>query len=69
MRVVEPSSRPRTSTATNILDKWLSPPGIEYMCELEPLWLDADLAEKVQMGGIRIRIHENGLIWAGRLTT
>jgi hypothetical protein len=33
-------------TAAKILDERPSPSGVEYRCELEPLWLAADLVEK-----------------------
>ena len=52
-----------------IVDKRSSSSGIEYMCELEPLWLAADLVGKTQMGGVHIRSYENGLIRAGRVAT
>ena len=39
-----------TFTTTKILDKRSSSCGVEYRCELEPLWLAADLVEEVQMG-------------------
>jgi hypothetical protein len=54
---------------SNILDKRSSSSGIEYKCELEPLWLAADLAERAQMGRVRIRSYENGLIRDRRLKT
>jgi len=52
-----------------IFDKRLSPSGVEYRCELEPLWLAANLVGKAQMGGVHIRTYENGLILARRLGT
>jgi hypothetical protein len=52
-----------------IVDKRSSSSGIEYMCELEPLWLAADSVGKRQMGGVHIRGYENGLIRAGRVAT
>jgi hypothetical protein len=36
-----------TFTTTKILDKRSSPCGVEYRCELEPLWLPADLVKEV----------------------
>jgi hypothetical protein len=33
-------------TAAKILNERPSPSGVEYRCELEPLWLAADLVEK-----------------------
>jgi hypothetical protein len=33
-------------TAAKVLDERPSPSGVEYRCELEPLWLAADLVEK-----------------------
>jgi hypothetical protein len=56
------------STA-KILDKRSSPSGIENRCELEPLWLAADLMEGAQTGHVHIRSYENGLVRAGRLKT
>ena len=50
--------------AMRILDKWSSQPGVEYKCELELLWLAADLVEKAQVGRIHIRNYENGLLRA-----
>jgi hypothetical protein len=50
-----------------IVDKRSSSSGIEYMCELEPLWLAADLVGKTQMGGVHIRGYENGRIRARRV--
>ncbi|OLE53157.1 MAG: hypothetical protein AUG51_14500 [Acidobacteria bacterium 13_1_20CM_3_53_8] len=54
-------------TATKILDKRPSPSGVEYRCELAPLWLSLDLVEKTKMGRVQIRNYENGLIRANRL--
>lgn len=56
-------------TAAKILDKRPSPFRFEYRCESEPLWLIADLVEKVKMGRVHIRSYENGLIQANRLGT
>ena len=42
-----------------VLDKRSSSSGVEYKCELEPLWLAADLAERAQMGRVHIRSYEN----------
>jgi hypothetical protein len=56
-------------TAAKILDKRLSLFGFEYRCELEPLWLTADLVENVKMGRVHIRSYENSLIQANRLGT
>jgi hypothetical protein len=54
-------------TVAKILDERPSPSGVEYRCELEPLWLAADLIEKAKMGRVHIRSYENGLIQANRL--
>jgi hypothetical protein len=54
-------------TTVKILDKWSTASGVEDECELEPLWLDADLVEKARMGRVCIRGYENGLVRAGRL--
>jgi len=51
-------------TTARILDKRLSPFGVEYRCELKPLWLPAELVREVPMGGVRVRSYENGLIRA-----
>jgi hypothetical protein len=48
-------------TTTKILDKRLSPCGVEYRCELEPLWLPADLVKEVQMGYVHIRVTRRDL--------
>jgi hypothetical protein len=56
-------------TTAKILDKRSSPFEVEYRCELEPLWLPAELVKEVPMGGVRVRSYENGLIQAGRLRT
>ena len=58
-----------TFTTTKILDKRSSPYGVEYRCELEPLWLAADLVEEVQMGCVHVRSYEKGLVRAARLDT
>jgi hypothetical protein len=58
-----------TFTTTKILDKRSSPCGVEYRCELEPLWLPADLVKEVQMGCVHIRSYEKGLVRAARLDT
>ena len=42
------------STIAKILDERPSPSGVEYKCELEPLWLAADLIEKAKMGRVHI---------------
>jgi hypothetical protein len=47
-------------TVAKILDKWLSPSRVEYRCELEPLWLAADLVEKVKIGRVHILNYKNG---------
>jgi hypothetical protein len=52
-----------------ILDERLSPSGVEYSCELEPLWLAADLVGKAKMGHAHIRNYKNSLIRANRLGT
>jgi hypothetical protein len=52
-----------------VLNKRSSSSGVEYKCELEPLWLAADLVERVQMGHVHIRSYENGLIREERLKT
>jgi hypothetical protein len=36
-----------TFTTAKILDKRSSPCRVEYRCELEPLWLPADLVKEV----------------------
>ena len=36
-------------TMVKVLDKRSSSSGVEYKCELEPLWLAADLVERAQM--------------------
>jgi hypothetical protein len=46
-------------TIVKILGKRSSQSSVEYECELEPLWMPADLVERVQMGR---RNYENGLI-------
>jgi hypothetical protein len=56
-------------TTVKVLDKRSSSSGVEYKCELEPLWLAADLAERAQMGRVHIRSYENGLIRDRRLKT
>ena len=48
-------------TTVKVLDTRSSSSGVEYKCELEPLWLAADLAERAQMGRVHIRSYENGL--------
>ena len=42
---------------------------IKYKCELETLWLAADLVERAQIGRVSIRSYENGLIPEGRFNT
>jgi hypothetical protein len=54
-------------TIIKILDKRSNASGVKYECELEPLWLAADLVEKARMGRVYIRGYENGLVRAGRL--
>jgi hypothetical protein len=44
-------------------------PGSSRQCELEPLWLAADMAERPQMGRVHIRSYENGLVRDRRLKT
>jgi hypothetical protein len=60
---------PAIINVSKVLDKRSSSSGVEYKCELEPLWLAADLVEGTQMGRIRIRSYENGLIRDRRLKT
>jgi len=56
-------------TAAKVLDERPSPSGVEYRCELEPLWLAAELVEKAEIGRVHIRSYKNGLIQANRLGT
>jgi hypothetical protein len=56
-------------TIARILDKRLSPFGVEYRCELEPLWLPTELVKEIPIGDVRVRSYENGLIRADRLGT
>jgi hypothetical protein len=56
-------------TAAKVLDEQPSPSGVEYRCELESLWLAADLVEKAKMGRVHIRNYKNGLIQANSLGT
>jgi hypothetical protein len=56
-------------TTVKVLDKRSSSSGVEYKCELEPLWLAADLVERAQMGRVHIRSYENGLVRDRRLKT
>jgi len=56
-------------TTIKILDKRSSSSGVKYKCELEPLWLATDLAERAQIGRVHIRSYENGLVRDRRLKT
>jgi hypothetical protein len=56
-------------TTMKVLDKRSSLSGVEYKCEFAALWLAADLAERAQMGRVRIRSYENGLVRDRRLKT
>ena len=56
-------------TTTKILDKRSSASGVEYKCEIEPLWLAADLVEKAKTGRVQVRSYENGLVRVGRIGT
>ena len=56
-------------TILKIIDKKLGPSGVEYECELGPLWLAADLVGKAKTGRGQIRSHEKGLVRPGRLGT
>jgi hypothetical protein len=58
-----------TFTTTKILDKRSSPCEVEYRCELEPLWLPADLVTEVQMGCVHVWSYEKALVRAARLDT
>jgi hypothetical protein len=60
---------PAIINVSKVLDKRSSSSGVKYKCELEPLWLAADLVEGIQMGRVRIRSYENGLIRDRRLKT
>jgi hypothetical protein len=60
---------PAIVNVSKVLDKRSSSSGVEYKCELEPLWLAADLVEGAQMGRVCIRSYENGLIRDRRLKT
>jgi hypothetical protein len=51
-------------TIVKILDKRSNASGVAYECELEPLWLAADLVEKARMERVCIRGYENGLVRA-----
>jgi hypothetical protein len=52
-----------------IVDKRSSSCGVEYRCNLEPLWLSTDLVKRAQMGRVHIRRYENGLVRHKRLQT
>ena len=52
-----------------VLDKRSSSSEVECKCELEPLWLAADLVEKIQMGHVQVWSYENGLVRDRRLKT
>jgi hypothetical protein len=52
-----------------ILDKRSILSKDEYKCELESLWLDAELVEKAPMGRDHIRRYEKALIRAQRIGT
>jgi hypothetical protein len=54
---------------TKITDERIRSSGIQYKCELEPVWLPINLAKNAQMGPVCIRSYENGLILAQRLGT
>jgi hypothetical protein len=56
-------------TTAKILGKRSSPSEVKYMCQLEPLWLAADLVEEMPMGGVRLRTYENGLVREARVGT
>jgi hypothetical protein len=56
-------------TITKIVDKRPGPSGVEYKYEFQPLWWAAESAETAQMGHVRIRNYENGLVRLGRLKT
>lgn len=48
-------------TTAKILDKRSSPFGVEYRCELGPVWLSSVLVKEIPMGGVRIRSYEMDL--------
>jgi hypothetical protein len=48
-------------TVVKILGERPSPSGVEYKCKFKPLWLAADLVEKVKMEQVRTRNCKNGL--------
>jgi hypothetical protein len=56
-------------TAAKIFDERPSLSEIEYKCELEPLWLAAELFKRAEMGRVHIRSYKNGLIQTNRLGT
>jgi hypothetical protein len=56
-------------TTRKIIDKRPEPSGVEYKCEFQPIWLAAESVEAAQMGRVRIRDYENGLVRVGRLET
>jgi hypothetical protein len=56
-------------TTAKVLDKRSSSSEDEYQCEDEPLWLATDLVESIQMGHVRCRSYENGLVRDRRLKT
>jgi hypothetical protein len=56
-------------TITKIIDKRIGSSGIQYKCELKPVWVPVNLVENAQMGLVCIKSYENGLIRAKRLGT
>jgi len=64
-----PASTMANITTTKITDKRIGSSGIQYKCELKPVWVPVKLVENAQMGPVCIRSYENGLIRAERLGT
>jgi hypothetical protein len=64
-----PASTMANVTITKITDKRIGSSGIQYKCELKPVWVPVKLVENAQMGPVCIRSCENGLIRAERLET
>jgi hypothetical protein len=54
-------------TTVKVFDKRSSLSGVKYKCELQPLWLVIDLAERAQIRRVYIRSYENGLVRDRRL--
>lgn len=64
----EPPTIPISQVSVvRIVDKRLGSAEIEYKCELGSQWMSSAIVQRMQMGSVRMRSYEEGLVRAAYL--